>query len=117
MSGVETDVWDQLGAYQTGGAAAEFLRNTEFMEVEKPDDTTPKRVNAIVNGTEDDPTPNVGVDHPNIVAIMNESWADFEDFGNLTLTESPMITQQRVECNPWSRLHLGIRRGHKHERV
>ncbi len=90
MFGVETDVWDQLGAYQTGGAAAEFLRNTEFMEVEKPDDTTPKRVNAIVNGTEDDPTPNVGVDHPNIVAIMNESWADFEDFGNLTLTESPM---------------------------
>ena len=90
MFGVETDVWDQLGAYQTGGAAAEFLRNTEFMEVEKPDDTTPERVNAIVNGTEDDPTPNVGVDHPNIVAIMNESWADFEDFGNLTLTESPM---------------------------
>lgn len=33
MFGVETDVWDQLGAYQTGGAAAEFLRNTEFMEV------------------------------------------------------------------------------------
>lgn len=60
------------------------------MEVEKPDDTTPEHVNAIVNGTEDDPTPNVGVDHPNIVAIMNESWADFEDFGNLTLTESPM---------------------------
>ena len=90
MFGVETDVWDQLGAYQTGGAAAEFLRNTEFMEVEKPDDTTPERVNAIVNGAEDDPTPNVGVDHPNIVAIMNESWADFEDFGNLTLTESPI---------------------------
>ena len=59
MFGVETDVWDQLGAYQTGGAAAEFLRNTEFMEVEKPDDTTPERVNSIVNGTEDDPTPNV----------------------------------------------------------
>ena len=58
------------------------------MEVEKPDDTTPERVNAIVNGAEDDPTPNVGVDHPNIVAIMNESWADFEDFGNLTLRKA-----------------------------
>ena len=92
MFGVETDVWDQLGAYQTGGAAAEFLRNTEFMEVKKPDDTTPERVNAFVNGAEDDPTPNVGVDHPNIVAIMNESWADFEDFGNLTLTESHAYT-------------------------
>ncbi len=63
MFGVETDVWDQLGAYRTGGAAVEFLRNTEFMEVEKPDNTTPGTRNAIVDGAEDDPTPNVGVDH------------------------------------------------------
>ena len=36
--GVETDVWDQLGAYQKSGAVAAFLRNTEFMEVEEPED-------------------------------------------------------------------------------
>ena len=30
----------------------------------------------------------VSVERPNIVAIMNESWADFEDYGNLTLSAS-----------------------------
>ncbi|UQT49138.1 sulfatase-like hydrolase/transferase [Flavonifractor plautii] len=28
------------------------------------------------------------MERPNIVAIMNESWADFEDYGNLTLSAS-----------------------------
>ena len=36
--GVETDVWDQLGAYQKSGAVAAFLRNTEFLKVEEPPD-------------------------------------------------------------------------------
>ena len=39
--GVETDVWDQAGAYRSGGALAVFLRNTEFMQVEEPEDVTP----------------------------------------------------------------------------
>ena len=90
LFGVQTDVWDQLSAYQKGGAAAEFLRNTEFMEVSAPNDTTPERVTAIVTDTQDDTAPAADVDHPNIVAIMNESWADFEDFGNISLTKSTM---------------------------
>ena len=88
LFGVKTDVWDQLGAYQTGGAAAEFLRNTEFMEVDQPDNSTPENIAAIVNTVSDDPMPAVSAEHPNVLAIMNESWADFEDFGNITLSES-----------------------------
>ena len=88
LFGVKTDVWDQLGAYQTGGAAAEFLRNTEFMGVTEPDNCTPENVNSIVSHAADDPLPAVSAEHPNVLAIMNESWADFEDFGNLTLSES-----------------------------
>ena len=44
--GVETDVWDQAGAYRSGGALAVFLRNTEFMQVEEPEDVTPQRSRA-----------------------------------------------------------------------
>ena len=86
--GVETDVWDQTGAYRNGGAVAVFLRNTEFMQVTPPEDTTAERVSAIVEGADEVPSAAVNVEHPNIIAIMNESWADFESFGNLSLSES-----------------------------
>ena len=90
LFGVKTDVWDQTSVYRSSGAVAEFLRNTEFMEVEQPEDTAPETVSAIVSGAEADPLPAVSAQYPNILAIMNESWADFEDFGNITLSESTM---------------------------
>ena len=90
LFGVKTDVWDQTSVYRSSGAVAEFLRNTEFMEVEQPEDTAPETVSAIVSGAKADPLPAVSTQHPNILAIMNESWADFEDFGNITLSESTM---------------------------
>lgn len=87
--GVKTDVWDQTGAYRTNGALATFLRNTEFMEVEEPADASPERLGQIMEQAEQTDIPlQTSVDHPNIIAIMNESWADFEEFGNLELTES-----------------------------
>ena len=86
--GVVTDVWDPAGSYRTGGCLATFLRNTEFLEVDKPSDTSPEGVDQIMSqvsgpvGTADAP------ERPNVIAIMNESWADFEFFGNLELSES-----------------------------
>ena len=86
--GVETDVWDQAGAYQNGGCLAVFLRNTEFLEVEEPDNYAPERVDALLEQTEPAQPAKVSVERPNIIAIMNESWADFESYGNLQLSES-----------------------------
>ena len=86
--GVETDVWDQLGAYQKSGAVAAFLRNTEFMEVEEPEDLSSQRLSWIMDQVELPEETAVSADHPNIIAIMNESWADFEEFGTLSLSES-----------------------------
>lgn len=86
--GVKTDVWDQAGSYQTGGCLATFLRNTEFLEVEEPEDTSVERLQQIVSLVEQPEPVEVSVDRPNIVAIMNESWADFEDYGTLSLSES-----------------------------
>ena len=86
--GIKTDVWDQAGSYQTGGCLATFLRNTEFLEVEEPEDTSVERLQQIVSLVEEPEPVEVSVDRPNIVAIMNESWADFEDYGTLSLSES-----------------------------
>ena len=86
--GVKTDVWDPAGSYRAGGCLAVFLRNTEFLEVEEPEDAGPERLEQIMAGVEPPEPAAVSVERPNIVAIMNESWADFEDYGNLTLSAS-----------------------------
>lgn len=87
---IETDVWNQAKSYQNTGAVASFVLNTKFMEVDVPDNYSENEVNEIIATI----TPNDSarlsseVQKPNMIAIMNESWADFEDFGNLSLSES-----------------------------
>ena len=85
---VKTDVWDQAGAYRQWGCLAAFLRNTEFMEVEEPENCSPQAVEEILDGVKPDEPAAVSAERPNIIAIMNESWADFESCGNLSLSES-----------------------------
>ncbi len=86
--GIQTDVWDQSGSYSQDGALAVFLRNTQFMSVEEPQDPSAENIERIAAGvTAKEPAVSTDT-RPNIVAIMNESWADFEDFGNLSLSES-----------------------------
>lgn len=88
---VQTDVWDQTATYRNEGAAAAFLMNIKFMEVEAPEDYSSESVNNIIASTSEKKTQKVtsyNAGQPNVIAIMNESWADFESFGNLELTES-----------------------------
>lgn len=89
--GIETDVWDQSGSYQKSGALAVFLRNIRFMEVQGPEGYSVQAVEEILEDTEAPEAPQLGLpqgETPHVVAIMNESWADFEEWGNLSLSES-----------------------------
>lgn len=114
--GVQADVWDQSTSYQTTGAAASFVLNTKFLKVDVPQSYSQEYVEAIkdssdVSGAEnlsdysdqitenkatveaediEKVTQSVQTKAVNIIAIMNESWADFEDYGNLELSESVM---------------------------
>ena len=45
---VKTDVWDPAGSYRTGGCLATFLRNTEFLEVDEPEDPSAEHVEEIM---------------------------------------------------------------------
>ena len=85
---VQTDVWDQRGAYQKSGILATFLRNTEFMNVEVPSDTSREKLDQILSSVFAKAPALTLNQKPHIIAIMNESWADFEEFGNLQLSES-----------------------------
>lgn len=107
--GVKTDVWDQTGAYRTSGALATFLRNTEFMEVEEPEDSSPERLSEIMEHAGDASIPlQSSVDHPNIIAIMNESWADFEEFGNLELTQSVTDYISSLDNAVWGHAYTSV---------
>lgn len=86
--GVRTDVWDPAGSYRTGGCLATFLRNTEFLKVDEPEDTSAERLDQIVGGMSKSEKSGILAEQPNIIAIMNESWADFEAYGQLSLSES-----------------------------
>ena len=106
--GVQTDVWDQTGAYRTSGAVAAFLCNLEFLEVDEPEDLSPQRLSCIMDQVEVPEETAVSVDHPNIVAIMNESWADFEEFGNLSLTESVTDYIRSLDNAIWGHTYTSV---------
>ena len=106
--GVRTDVWDQAGAYRTGGTVAVFLRNTEFMSVEEPDGVTYERLSQIMSQVSPADTPQVGAERPNIVAIMNESWADFEEFGQLSLTQSVTDFIRSLDNAVWGHAYTSV---------
>ena len=61
---------------------------TEFLEVDEPEDSSAEHVEEIMEDVEPAEPAEVSVERPNIIAIMNESWADFEYYGNLSLSES-----------------------------
>ena len=106
--GVQTDVWDQTGAYRTSDAVAAFLCNLEFLEVDEPEDLSPQRLSWIMDQVEVPEETAVSVDHPNIVAIMNESWADFEEFGNLSLTESVTNYIRSLDNAIWGHTYTSV---------
>ena len=100
--GVTTDVWDHSSAYRTGGALATFFRNFEFLSVQPPEQYSIEAVEQIVQQVQELPKPEqAGVQRPNIVAIMNESWADFEAFDAVTLSESVTDYMKTLDNSIW----------------
>lgn len=88
--GIETDVWNQTEAYKNAGIVASFLKNTEFMKVEVPENLSDQYIEDAMDQAVPVPPADIPAERPSIIAIMNESWADFEEFGNLSLTAGTM---------------------------
>ena len=82
---VKTDVWNPAKAYRETGALASFICNTAFMQVEKPEGYSAEAVQELLESQPELPVAGDPPERPNVIAIMNESWADFEEWGNLSL--------------------------------
>ncbi len=74
------DLFDQVHANNTHGTAYSFFINCCKMKLEKPDGYNEKDVLAMLDTLEDN-TP-VSEDKPNVVVIMNESYADLKKVGD-----------------------------------
>ena len=96
--------WQQMVGYCTDGALCAFFDNTKYMEVEQPTNATVDNVKYVLSQVENavgeglnfhvdgeaEPAQAQETPHYNIVAIMNESWADYESYGNITLSQPVM---------------------------
>lgn len=107
--GISADVWDQAKAYRESGILGAFLCNLEFLDVDVPEGYSAGRAEellteAAASGGEEgeiwvsQTTGSVSQETPHIIAIMNESWADFEEFGNLSLSGEVMEYIHSLDC-------------------
>lgn len=110
LFGIQTDVWDQAKGYRTNGALGSFLSNTAFLKVEKPEGLTTQHLSQLLPQAEaaaPETPQHTGV-RPNIVAIMNESWADFEEFGNLTLNKPVANNIPNLDNAVWGHAYASV---------
>ena len=105
--------------YCTDGALCAFFDNTKYMKVEEPVNATIDDVKYILSQVEtgdgDSLTFHVeGEDQGeteqkcNVIAIMNESWADFEAFGNLNLSESVTDYIRSLDNAVWGHAYSSV---------
>ena len=78
------------------------------MEVEEPEDLSSQRLSWIMDQVERPEETAVSADHPNIIAIMNESWADFEEFGTLSLSESVTDYIRSLDNAIWGHAYTSV---------
>ncbi len=100
--GISTDVWDQAKAYRESGILGAFIGNLEFLDVDVPTGYSAGYAEELLAAASSSREGNEEIwlsrsegtaeteEKPHIIAIMNESWADFEAFGNLELTQEAM---------------------------
>lgn len=78
--------WNQKVQYQCCGVAASFMENLRFMDVEVPEDYDPEELEQLAekySGEEEEKTKAETEKKPDIIVIMNESFADISGIKDL----------------------------------
>ena len=101
--------WNQKVQYQCCGVAASFMENLRFMEVEKPEGYNREELETLAIEYKEEKLENAEAKKPNIIVIMNESFADIsvvKDLGDAaeympffdSLTENAVRGQLNVSA-------------------
>ncbi len=84
----DVSVFDQYYANLNYGSAFAFYVNATKMGLEKNEDFDPEKLNGILDGYSEDTT--VPEDKPNVIVIMDESFADLRAVGDFNTNEDYM---------------------------
>lgn len=108
-AGVAPDFWNQTRGYHNYGFVFNFVCNTKYMYMSKPNNYNPDEIkdyvsSAVDSSSGDSKVPDDNYTKPNIICIMNESLADLGILGNLTTNEDYMpfihsLTENTVKGN------------------
>lgn len=89
--GINPEGWDAIGNHQRQGGVLSFMAGFPFIKLDVPDNYSIEEVQEILDGSEaDDELGEEGSEKPNIIFIMNESFADIEVLSDLPLSEEPL---------------------------
>lgn len=86
---IHTATWNDEGS-TINGYFLNFFTGIRDCFVEEPENYTPEAVDALASGYTDAGAAPAGDDLPNIIVIMNESFADFEILGSELRTNQPV---------------------------
>ena len=106
---ITADLWNQLRGYKAQGSVVGFWLNTRTLVVNQPAEYSVEKVEEIANeasqtveetSAEEAEDPDGGVEKPNIIAIMNETWSDLSVVGNgFEASEDPLAFYHSLEEN------------------
>lgn len=96
-SDVSMDIFDQYHANNTHGVVFSFYLNAKAMKLEKPEDYNPEMVEQELASIETDYT--LSSEKPNVLVVMNESFADLSVLGELETNEDYMPFYNSLKKN------------------
>lgn len=101
--GVDFRVYHPQFKYRFYGTLLTTVRTFGYLHVEEPEDYSIKAVENVINNVEipeqDQVNDSLKGQRPNIIVIMNESFADLKEVGNLELTNDYMPYFRKLKKN------------------
>lgn len=91
-NGIKVSNFNPTGGYKTNGCALGFMITVTTSRMEKPEEYSIEAVQELMDGYESDSAGNAAVSEqtPNVIYVMNESFADLSIIGDLGLSEDCM---------------------------
>lgn len=102
-AGIKPDFWNQARGYKKSGTFLNFVLNTKYLFVGEPDgydaEEVPKLVEKLASKSDYEPTVTDKSKLPNIIFIMNESFADLKVDGDFETNTEYLDFYESLEEN------------------
>lgn len=88
--GISDYLWNQKLAFQDNGVLLSLFYSTRYLMIDVPKGYSADRADQLLTDASDSYVQTVTDQRPNIIAVMNESFADLDLVGDLNASEDPL---------------------------